>query len=146
MIRDATMSEIPRVVSLVIKGVEEMENVPYKPELDCTTDSVIQAFKQVPCKVVVIDDKIVGCASLCYTSSAWSNKPILTSIMVYVLPEHRNFATLKELYSNIRDTANLLGVPYMDNFHGSDKIDARARLSQAQNLKVIGINIMYDGK
>ena len=143
MIFDATESDLVDVVHMFMDAVNEMDVVIHKPEYKAILASVAGAHVEIPCKVVRENDKIIGFASLYYSGCAWSSKRLLTSNMVYVLPEHRSFAILKELYKEIRRTAKLQGVPYVDNFTCSDKIDARARLSKAQNLKVIGVNIMY---
>lgn len=116
----------------------------FEPEMDVIIKSIADGHVQVPCKVVVKNDMIIGFASLYFTSSGWSSKRLLTSNMVYVLQEHRSFAILKELYNEIKEAAKLQGVPYVDNYACTDKFDVRVRLSESQNLKMIGINVMYE--
>ena len=144
MIRKATEKDLPKVCNLVCKGISEMDYNPNSVEPELVVQAVLDAFKQAPCYVVEKNGEIIGCAPLAFDCSFWSSKRLLTSLVVYVLPQHRNFGIIKELYECIKKFAKLQGVSYVDIFNGMDKFDVRARLSKAQKLTQVGIVIKYD--
>ena len=135
-----------RVLELVKLGIQELEAPTYDVEDGVLEKNIFISWLSAPCFVVKVDDKIVGCAPLTLGSLPWSSKLLVSSILVYVLPEYRNSNIIKELYKEIKEYAELQGILYKDEFSCTGKIDARLRLARRQNLKQSGINIYFDGR
>lgn len=145
MISIATKEDLPRVVELVKAGIEEL-HFNYPVQDNVLADSVYRSFMLAPCFLVRDGNDIVGVASLTLGNFPWSQKPYLTSNMVYVLPSNRSYSIVRRLYDYIINYAKLQGISYLDNFMGNDKIDGRLRLAQSKGLEQTGISIKYEVK
>jgi GNAT superfamily N-acetyltransferase len=142
----AQREDLPRICELVKMGVEELPVHYYDVDDSVLADTVYKSWLMAPCFTVVVEGKIVGCASCDLGSMPWAKDVYLTTNMVYVLPEYRNNRIIKELYKNITKYADLQGILYLDNFvSNADKIDGRARLARLHKLDVVGVSIMHNG-
>lgn len=144
-IKVAVKEDLPEIFEVFKQGISELEYPIREVEDSVLKDSIEKTWRIAPCFIVVKEDKIIGIASLNLISMPWSAKPILTSNIVHVLKEYRNFAIIKQLYKTIRGYAELQGIPYLDQFMGTEKSDARARLARTQKLENVGITILYNG-
>jgi len=143
LIAIATKEDLPRIVELVKLGVEEIK-CPYETSMATLADSIYRSYMVAPQFIVKVKGEIVGVASLTLSTYPWSQKPYLTSNMVYVLQNHRSYSIIKELYNAIKNYARLQGVLYVDNFIGTNNIDARLRGVKSQGLEITGISIKYE--
>lgn len=141
----ATAEEIHDVFDLVKEGLLGYEDTLHDIDDAFLKSSIIKSHSLAPQFLLKVDNKPVGVASLTLTVLPWSQKPFLTSNMVYVLKEYRSFDTIKQLYDVIRKFADLEGLIYLDVFHGADRDDAKIRLSKANNLSILGTSIYYKG-
>jgi hypothetical protein len=145
-IRIANKEDLPKVVELIAEGVGDVK-FDGMPDVEMATlaDSVYRSWMVAPCFLVCDGDKIVGCASLALKTFPWSQKPSITSNMVYVQETHRSYAIISKLYKAIKGYAKLHGLLYFDTYLGTDRVDARSRILQAQGLVRVGLSMVYDG-
>jgi hypothetical protein len=144
-IRIATESDLYTVFDLVLDGIKEMEDSFLDIEEDVLRDKLRASWEVEPTFIASIDGKDIGVASLTRGSMTWSSKPCITSNMVHVLREYRNFAIIKELYKTIQQYADMKKVLYIDNYFGTEKIDIKGRLCELVGLEKSGISIVYKG-
>lgn len=136
------MKDLWFVLDLVFKGIEEME-LPFDIDYAVVKRNIISTIESVPTFIVMNGDKAVGVASLSHSTMFFSDIPIITTNMVYVLKEFRNFATIKDIYNVIKKYAELNNMVYLDVFYGAQS--SKARLSESVGLKILGQAIYYKG-
>lgn len=148
-IRMADKEDLPKVVQLIMRRGEEFDyeasGLP-EPELEVLTDTVYRNWMLSPCFVVEDDDGMFGVASTNLSSFGWSAKPYIGMFMVYILPEKRNFDTIKQLYKSVQDYASLQGLLLCDDYIAIDRVDGRRRLMQSLGFKEAGFLLTYRGE
>lgn len=141
-IKIAEMKDLGVVIDLVMQGVEEIE-LPVDIDFAVIKRNIISTLEHVPTFLATKDGKAIGVASLSHSTMFFSDKPLITTNMVYVLKEHRNFATIKDIYNVIKKYADLNGMVYLDVFYGTES--SKARLAESVGLKILGQTIYYKG-
>lgn len=149
MIDLARKEDLPRVVDLIMQRGDEFDyeaNGFPGPKKHIVADTVFKNWMVSPCFVVKEGDNIVGLASTTLFSFGWTDEPVLTTFMVYILPKHRDFGTVKALYKAIQSYARLQGLLYADDYIAIDRADARLRLMQSLDFKQSGFLFTFNGK
>ena len=139
-IRMATLEDLPQVVDMYIEAVEDMRtrmDLP-EPERKHIESHVYGDFEYAPCFILGDFD---GFASMCIGHHVWSSEPYLSTSMVYVKPEKREYAILELVYKTIKEYADLQSMPYLDHYMCRGEIDERRKTLRSLNLKEHGIII-----
>jgi hypothetical protein len=145
----ARKEDLPRVVDLIMQRGDEFDyesNGFPLPKKHIVADTVYKNWMVSPCFVVKEDNEIVGLASTALFSFGWTDEPVLSTFMVYILPKHRSFDKIKQLYKAVQSYARLQGILYADDYIAIDRADARARLMRSLGFKQSGFLFTYNGK
>lgn len=148
-VRYATIDDLPDVVNLIMKRGDgfdyEKHGFPL-PDRRVVTRTVVNNWHKSPCFVYVKDSRVIGCASTCIFNFGWSDEDILSTFMLYVLPEHRKHDIVKSLYGSIKDYADRNGLLYADDYIAIDRVAARQRLMRSLDFQQSGFLFTYNGK
>lgn len=143
MIRKATPSDIPYVLELYTKGLNEIgyDNIKESYLLN----KVITSYHLAPCFLLEVEDEIVGMAGLTVYIQPWSGEATLNDYIFYMKPEHRNTRNLGGLVDNCKEFAKEKGIPLRVNFIVNNDEDLRKRVLKKHGFEVKSVLGEYNG-
>lgn len=89
------------------------------------------------------NDKLIdGFIALKYSAPWWSNERVLSSVLFYVKPEHRNGKTFKKLLNGVKEYAIIVDMKVFLDISGSS-FESRGRLIRRNKFRPYGGYYMY---
>lgn len=140
-LRKATNKDLPKVLELYKKGLEELGITNHKESY--LVDKVISSWNLAPCFILEKND-IVGMAGLTMGTECWSGNATLCDYMFYVEPEHRTLSNLGGLVRECKQFADDIGLPLRINLTINNDEKLRERLLKMYGFKPIQIAGLYE--
>lgn len=141
VVRVATSSDIPRILDLYKKGLEEI-GLEYSESL--LLKKIINSYHLAPC-FVLEEDEIVGMAGFTVVTTSHNGDARLADYMFYVLPEHRNIKSLGRLVSAAKDFAKEHDLPLRLEFISQNDEELKKRVLKMHGFEVVCIVGEYHG-
>lgn len=102
LVRKAKSADIPYILDLYKKGLEEL-GLEYQESL--LVKKIVDSLKLAPC-FLLIKDEIVGMWGLTMGSLSHSGELVVQDYMLYIEPEHRGMKTLGEMVEYVKSFAD----------------------------------------
>ena len=142
MIREATPKDIPYILDLYRKGLEELGETNISES--CMLRKIVNSYQLAPCFLLEIDDIIAGIAGLTVITSSHNGDATLSEYMFYVLPEHRSLKNLSGLVEKSKAFASQNDFPLRLQFFTDQDQKVRERLFEMHDFKVIAVVGVYN--
>ena len=136
MIRQATAKDLPEVIGLVKKSLEEMGEEVNEALI---TKKVVNSFHLAPCFLLVKYDIIVGMVGYTILTNSWSGDATLSDYMFYVEKEHRNIRTLSDLIEHSKAFASQNNLPLRIETIANNDEELRKRLFRMHGFNVYSV-------
>jgi ribosomal protein S18 acetylase RimI-like enzyme len=142
MIRRVTPADIPRVLDLLKRGLDE-RGIEWDEKI--LLNKIVTNYHLVPSYVCVFDGKIEGFMGLSASTCGYSGKPLITEYMFYVKPQHRSMTVLSDLVREAQKFADEQDLTLRFDLFVDGDISIKERLFKMHNMKTISIAGVYDG-
>ena len=141
MIREATAKDIPVILDLYKKGLEELGCFDWQESL--LLKKVVNSFHLAPCFLLELDD-IVGMAGFTTVTTSHNGVATLNDYMFYVLPEYRNIKNLGGLVEGVKSFADTHGMPLRLEFLTNNDEELRKRVLKLHGFKIYSVVGTYN--
>lgn len=142
MIRKASSDDIPYVLDLFKKGLEE-HDIEYHESY--VLNKIIISYHQAPCFLLEEDGRICGMASLNIGILPFTGKPTLTDNMFYIEPEYRDLKRFSGLVEACKAFADDHNLPLRLDFISQNDEELRKRIFRMHGFKVSSVVGVYNG-
>lgn len=142
LVRQATAADIPYILDLYKKGLDELGQE-WKESL--LLKKIVNSYQLAPCFLLEIDGIIRGMAGLTAVTTSHNGVASLDDYMFYVEPDSRNIKTLNALVSKAKEFAMLHDIPLRVNFSVKDDLKTRERLLKMNGFEVRSVMGVYHG-
>lgn len=142
MIRKATPKDIPEILELYRKGLEELGQKNIKESH--ILNKVVISYHLAPCFLLEIDDIIVGIAGLTVVTTSHNGVASLADYIFYVEPEYRSIKTLGVLVDSAKNFATENALPLRLEFISNNDEELRKRIFRLHGFKVSSVTGVYN--
>ena len=144
IVRQATPKDIPYILALYKKGLDEIGLTDWKESL--LLNKIVNSFHLAPCFLLVNDGTISGMAGFTTVTSSHNGVASLADYMFYIDPDVRNHETLSQLVQEAKDFAKQHAMPLKIEFISRNDLQLRERVMRRHGFEDFSVTGVYNGQ